>query len=314
MSISKIVKAVSKPKDLFQTGINKLQDIKGVVGKAYDLTNTAMAFKDDPFSAVRGHIPSDLNSLISGGGFGGGIGGKSMDMLSNLGFGDPLGDFIGGLGGESAAMGGGVESVYDDMRLRLTPMNMDMVIGGGDGSSNILSILRETNGMLFPYTPHIEWNQAVNYSSTPLSHTNQDFHIYKSTPSTQLSISGKFTVQNKREAEYLLAVMHFLRTVSKMHFGKNDPNAGLPPPVLSLSGYGEYMFNELPVIVLNHGYTLPEDAHYVDVMLSGGTARIPVICTINIQVVVQNTPKRLREEFNLEEFRTGQLLKNKGWI
>jgi hypothetical protein len=185
------------------------------------------------------------------------------------------------------------------------------------GTSNVLGILHSTNGMLFPYTPSIEWGQSVDYTSTSLTHSNQDFHTYKSTPSTSLRVSGEFTIQNKREAHYMIAVIHFLRVVSKMYFGLPTPGypTGMPPPILIFSGYGNFMFNDLPVIIKEHGFSLGKDVDYLDIDVAGGRVRLPAILTISISLIVQNTPKKLREEFNLNKFRTGELMtKNKGWI
>jgi hypothetical protein len=223
---------------------------------------------------------------------------------------DELGKFIYGL--ENQTPEG--EASNTDLRVRLRPMNFDQVLGVGSEEDNILAILKDTNGLLFPYTPSIDWNQSVEYTTTSLTHTNQDYQIYKNTPSSIINITGRFTVQNAREAQYMMAVFHFLRVVSKMHFGRQSEQPGMPPPVLLLSGYGDYMFNDLPVIVKNHSYNLPEDGHTVPITIAGSTVRVPVLATITISLVVQNTPKRLRDEFNLEEFRTGRLMKDGGWI
>lgn len=174
---------------------------------------------------------------------------------------------------------------------------------------------------MFPYTPTIEWNQQVRYEELSYVHSNQDYYAYKNTPSTEINISGAFTLQNQREGEYMIACMHFLRTVSKMYFGQasagtssNPGNAGMPPPVLLLSGYGDFMFNDLPVIVLNHSYTFPNDIDYVTVQVAGGKVRLPSILNITVHLVVQHTAQDMRTKFDLDKFRTGQLMKSKGWI
>jgi hypothetical protein len=130
-------------------------------------------------------------------------------------------------------------------------------------------------------------------------------------------------VQNQKEGEYLLAVMHYLRVVSKMYFGEasfkapstGQPSlAGMPPPVLILHGYGDFMFNDLPVIVKDHSYSMKDNISYVDIKTAGGSVRLPSMMSISIKLVVQNTPKRNRKEFDLNQFRTGELMKKGGWI
>jgi hypothetical protein len=191
------------------------------------------------------------------------------------------------------------------------------------GENNILTPLRSTQGLMFPFTPSIAWSQSVEYTATTLTHSNQDSYTYKNTPSTMISLDGEFTVQNQKEGEYLLAVMHFLRTVSKMYFGEasfaapstGQPSlAGMPPPVLIFSGYGDYMFNDLPVIVKDHSYSLKDNINYVDINTAGASVRLPSIISISIKLIVQTTPKRNRKEFDLNKFRTGELMKKGGWI
>lgn len=225
-------------------------------------------------------------------------------------------------GAVSSALGGSTsgstasDAVDFRVRLRAQSGAADRVYGT-QGSANILSILHETNGMFFPYTPTISWSQAVEYTNTSLVHSNQDYYAYKNTPSTQIDIQGQFTFQNQREGEYMLASMHLLRTVSKMYFGQSNPSlSGLPPPVLLLSGYGNYMFNDLPVIVKSHSYSLDNTVDYVTVNTAGGSARLPSIINISISLIVQHTPQDQRKNFDLDQFRTGALMrgKSKGWI
>lgn len=209
------------------------------------------------------------------------------------------------------------EAIDSDSRVRLRaqPGRANAVYGEA-GPENILSILHQTGGMLFPYTPTISVEQSVDYKTIDLVHANGDINAYSRTPSVTLNVTGKFTVQNQREGEYMIAVIHFLRTVSKMHFGDSDPNAGLPPPVLYFHGYGPYMFNGLKVILKSHSFSLDDTVDYVDVYTDNGavTTRVPSMLTISLSLAVQQTPKRMKA-FNLEDFRTGDLMRNsKGWI
>lgn len=210
------------------------------------------------------------------------------------------------------------------------------------GIGGIMAPLITTDGMVFPYQPTITWQQDVQYTEMELIHTNQDIQAYKRTPSPKFSIDGEFTVQNQAEGKYALACIHFLRTVTKMHFGDSDPNRGTPPPVLLFDAYGAYMFNSLPVIVTQFSVSLPKDVDYVPVDVNSNTsglnslnqtgqwnkltesyfpatgsnsniAWLPALFNIQVQLTVQNTPARLRA-FKLEDFRSGALLQKGGWI
>lgn len=278
----------------------------------------------DGINSITGSISDIFSSDTPGSGLdpskfglGDGIGGALKGMGGGL-F-DSFGDAFGGGGGESSATPS-MGPTAADTRLRLkAQVGQEQQVYGppGEGSGNLLSIMYETNGFLFPFTPNIEWNQAVEYTPTSLVHSNQDYHSYKNTPSTALTVSGDLVIQNYRDARYMLAVIHFLRTVSKMYFGKprSDYPAGMPPPILTLSGYGNYMFNELPVIVKSHSFTLGKDVDYVDLQIYNGVVRLPIILSISVSLVVQNTPRKMREEFDLDKFRTGELMRTaNGWV
>jgi hypothetical protein len=71
-----------------------------------------------------------------------------------------------------------------------------------------------------------------------------------------------FTAQDTAEAAYLLAVIHFFRSVTKMFYGQ-DSQAGTPPPLVFLSGLGQYQFNKHPCVVSNFQYSLPPDVDYI---------------------------------------------------
>jgi hypothetical protein len=58
-----------------------------------------------------------------------------------------------------------------------------------------------------------------------------------------------------------------------MFYGQ-DKFRGTPPPLLYLSGLGEYQFDNHPVVLTNFTYTLPNDVDYINAYPSGGTTGI----------------------------------------
>lgn len=155
-------------------------------------------------------------------------------------------------------------------RVRLRPKpDANQQIYGSEGG--LLNPLRTTNGMVFPYQPTITYQQDVNYTAIDLVHTNQELYAYNRTNALKLTIQGQFSAQNQTEGVYSLACIHFLRTVTKMWFGASR-NPGTPPPVLLFDAYGQYMFNQLPVIVTGFTVSLPNDIDYVPIDLAGTSA------------------------------------------
>jgi hypothetical protein len=204
--------------------------------------------------------------------------------------------------------GGVLVNSTTDKRIKLKPKSsMQSMLSG------VLEPLSTTGGLLFPYTPQITVNNQVSYQDVILTHSNNNYQTYQNTNNVAINISAKFTAQNTTEAKYFLAAIHFLRAVSKMHFGQDDENKGLPPPQLFLSGYGPYFFNDVSVIILNYDLTLDDDVDYVEAQGPLGISMVPAYGTINIQLSVQQTPNKART-FNWDKFATGELMQDKGWL
>jgi hypothetical protein len=130
------------------------------------------------------------------------------------------------------------------------------------GSNGILAPLRKTGGVIFPYTPRIETSYKAEYDTYALTHSNFRGYFYKSSYSDQITLSCPFTAQDTQEANYLLAVIHFFRSVTKMFYGQ-DPERGAPPPLVFLTGLGQFQFNKHPCLVANFNYSLPADVDYI---------------------------------------------------
>lgn len=131
--------------------------------------------------------------------------------------------------------------------------------GGGPG---ILWPLRQTDGVIFPYTPKITMNYKADYEAQILTHSNYKGYFYKSSYADAVQLNALFTAQDTSEAQYLLAVIHFFRAVTKMFYGQ-DPNRGAPPPLVYLTGLGEFQFTQHPCVVANFNYSLPSDVDYI---------------------------------------------------
>jgi hypothetical protein len=131
-----------------------------------------------------------------------------------------------------------------------------------DSNNALLEPLAGTSGVVFPYMPKIETSYTANYSDTALTHSNYKGYFYNSSFVGDISITGTFTAQDTREANYLLAVIHFFRSVTKMFYGQ-DPQRGSPPPLVYLSGLGNYQFNDHPCVVKTFQYSLPNDVDYI---------------------------------------------------
>ena len=130
-------------------------------------------------------------------------------------------------------------------------------------NAGILSPLKDTAGVIFPYTPAISVSYNAKYDTQSPTHSNYNIYNYQGSSVEAISITGDFTAQSVTEANYLLAVIHFFKSSTKMFYGK-DAQRGTPPPLLYLSGYGQYQFDNHPMVLTGFTYSLPQDVDYVD--------------------------------------------------
>lgn len=145
------------------------------------------------------------------------------------------------------------------MRLRLAPQSKYLYNAPEPG---ILQPLTVTDGVIFPYTPTIQTAYKANYTTYDLTHSNYKGYFYQNSAVEPITVTGTFTAQDTAEANYLLAVIHFFRSATKMFYGQ-DAERGAPPPLTYLTGLGEYQFNEHPCLIQNFTYTLPADVDYI---------------------------------------------------
>lgn len=137
----------------------------------------------------------------------------------------------------------------------------------GQGAAGILNPLQATDGVIFPYTPAISVSYSAGYDSTDVTHSNYKFFSYKNSNVDNVTITADFTAQDTAEAQYLLAVIHFFRSVTKMFYGKDPgPGPGVPPPLCYLNGLGSFQFDWHPLVINNFTYTLPTDVDYIRAM------------------------------------------------
>jgi hypothetical protein len=128
----------------------------------------------------------------------------------------------------------------------------------------ILKPLKDTDGVIFPYLPTVNVNYTANYDPQELTHSNYKAYQYRSSSVEQVQIAGDFTAQDTAEANYMLAVIHFFRSVTKMFYGQDqNPKPGTPPPLVFLYGLGDFQFNAHPLVVTSFNYSLPNDVDYI---------------------------------------------------
>lgn len=177
--------------------------------------------------------------------------------------------------------------------------------------SPLISPLAETGGLVFPYTPSITISHTASYQSLDPLHNNYPFLSYQNSKADAIQISGQFYCEDAVEAQYWVGAVHYLRSVTKMVYGGEDPDTGSPPPVVRLTGYGDYVFDSVPVVVTNFSVELEDGVDYIRTELaSGDSAAIGVSWApvrSRIAVTVQPLYSRATvRNFNLADFVNGK--------
>ena len=130
-------------------------------------------------------------------------------------------------------------------------------------NNKLLAPLYSSRGFFWPLTPSMIIQHTANYNAMEQIHSNYPHFAYQNSQVDQMNVIGEFPVQNHDDAKYWVAVIAFLRTATKMFFGSDEEQKGSPPPILHLSGYGEHMFNKVPVVINTFNVELRAGIDYI---------------------------------------------------
>lgn len=174
-------------------------------------------------------------------------------------------------------------------------------------------------GVVFPYTPTVTVTHTANYTPQKLTHSNYTQYFYDSSEVQPITVTGEFTVQNVNEGQYLLATIYFFRSITKMFFGR-DQQAGNPPPIVYLNGYGQYYLPNIPCVCTSFSHTMPDGVDYMDIPEPGivynpylqnpvlNSTRLPTTSTITITLQPVFSRYSQSQRFSLNDFARGALI------
>jgi len=238
-----------------------------------------------------------------------------------------------------------VGGMGSNQKFKLISKNPDLITA----DSILAPLLKTGNGVVFPYTPTINWNYQTNYGTYDITHSIYQQNYYINTPNPTASITATFAPQTIDDMAYAVAALQFLKSCTKSDFGaytmegKINEQAGLPPPVLLMSGYGDINAKNVPVVIRSVNYTFPDDVDYVTIAFEGGhwkevketefekqaaeegfkngmektkdyrrlgngVMSLPSQFLLSIEVAVQQPPAKVRNRFDIRGYRSGTLL------
>jgi hypothetical protein len=202
-------------------------------------------------------------------------------------------------------------------KLRAKPGGSSHVFGENT-PGNILKPLIDQGGLVFPYTPTVLFSGSAEYDVQGFTHGIYNSPSYIKGGASDIQVTCDFTSQTDAEASHTLATMHFLRSVSKAYFGAQQGSAnakaraGTPPPILLFSYLGDFMFNDVPVVVTTFSWSLGPEVDYVPVRsrdingnVTDALTKVPAQVTITVTLTPSYNTKHVRDNFDLDKFRSG---------
>jgi hypothetical protein len=201
----------------------------------------------------------NLAGAISSGASGeGGIAG-AIRAINLPAAGEAVGDII-------SAVSAFSDANPNDWRVRLSLANWSSF-----QTSPVLAPLKDAGGLIFPYTPKISISNRANYDHVSPIHSDYTFHTYKNSDPGKIVITAPMYVEDATQGLYWVAMVHYLRSLTKMFVG-NDPKAGNPPPIVKFNAYGNYVFKDVPVVVTDIRVELDNGCDYIGVNVVGSAA------------------------------------------
>lgn len=247
---------ISQPPDVNQEPLYSSSESNNLVeNSSPENTDSYYGYSTPVLGSIENAIPKSVSGFAQ----------SVAEPVTRL-FGAPIGNFGSLLGTRSQGV---LQSQQDynseaDWRVKLSLAPGANYLYNVASDGDVLSPLSATNGVVFPYTPQISVSYRANYDPTDITHSNYKLFFYRNSAVDDIQIVADFTAQDTGEASYVLAVIHFFKTVTKMFYGQDgNPTAGTPPPLCYISGLGQYQFNNHPLLVTNFQYALPNDVDYI---------------------------------------------------
>jgi hypothetical protein len=153
-----------------------------------------------------------------------------------------------------------------DWRVRLVVPDGPLTKFFDFANNPLMKPLEDSNGIFWPLTPAVVIQHSANYNAMDQVHSNYPHQAYQNSQVDSFNVIGEFPVQNSDDAKHWVATINFLRTATKMFFGSETGLNGLkgnPPPILHFYGYGDHMFNRVPVIINTFNVELRPGIDYI---------------------------------------------------
>jgi hypothetical protein len=167
--------------------------------------------------------------------------------------------------------------------------------------------------VVFTVMPTIDESHTAQYDSfSPLHHPGQILK-YRSTDSRTWSISAKLISRTPEEASENLDAINLIRSWVMPYYGigtesTNPDLLGAPPPILTLSAYGDQMIGPVKCVLKSYSLGFPNDVDYIQTLSTPDIPAVPfpVIQSVSIQLEESWSPAEY-SGFSITAYRSGDM-------
>lgn len=165
----------------------------------------------------------------------------------------------------------------------------------------------------FEAMPTISEGRSASYDPVSVLHHPGDILKYKSSSSRSWTISAKLISRTPQEAEENLSSINKIRAwvmpFYGMGTGSNGATArylGAPPPILTLTAYGNTMIGPVKCVLESYSWDWPNDVDYIPAGTGSAPVPFPAIVSISLTLKESFSPAEY-SGFDILSYRAGDM-------
>jgi len=207
-----------------------------------------------------------------------------------------------------------IDTIDTRVRIRVPSKYLTAVTSGFSDELSVTNL----GGIIFPYTPSITYSVKAEYATQTPLHSNFALQFFKNSSIGEISISGKFSVENAKDAELYISTVHLIKSLIRMRSGgarEGDADSGSPPPVCRLEAYGDMMLKNVPIVINSFRIDLPDNVDYFSFKGNNpliGYNSVPTLSTIQITCLPMYSRNEMRN-FSVNNY-VNNVYRGQGYI
>ena len=165
--------------------------------------------------------------------------------------------------------------------------------------------------VVFDSMPTIAESRSTSYEPFSPVHHPGEIMKYKNTTARTWTLSAKLISRNQSEAKKNLDILNTIRAWGMPYYGEgtkgsSGTNLGAPPPILTLSAYGEGAIGPIPCVMESYSTNWPNDIDYISTGPGDKEGPFPVLLQLDISLKESYSPSEY-SGFDLIKYRKGDM-------